>query len=153
MQPTLWLILTKSNTFSSNRSSNLTFNRSGLKTVHPESKVSPSDSTRATEVAIASALILDRRMSSLGSVDCSLMRNSSKTDDVLQPSIKSMTAWRNQSLKVALYILVRELTPSLSRPPKSRFPVLFTELFNGKISGMILTDLVKSPYRKKVCSI
>jgi hypothetical protein len=56
--------------------------------------------------------------------------------------MKSMTAWENQSLKVDVYILKRtlrscecriiclpthlasELTPSLSKPPKSRFPVL-----------------------------
>jgi len=133
--------LTNNSTFSSNLSPILVFSSSGANNVQPESSRSPSGSTREIDVAIASARILDRRIRSRGSVDCRFNRNSENTEIVLLPSMKSMTAWENQSLNVDVYILqggvtipivevitalylARELTPSLSIPLKSRLPVL-----------------------------
>ena len=96
---------TSNRTFSSNLKPILVLSSSGANSVQPDSKRSPSGSTLDTEVAIASARILDKRIRAQGSVDWSLRRNSEKTVVVRFPSIKSMTAWENQSLNVDVYIL------------------------------------------------
>jgi hypothetical protein len=97
--------VTKRRTFSSNLSPNFIPNDSGANIVHPPRSRSPSERTRSTEVAIASARIFERRIKSPGSLDCNFRRNSEKTESVRFPNIKSITAWQNQSLKVAEYIL------------------------------------------------
>ena len=141
-RPHCTITRTNSSTFSSNLSPTLVLSSSGAKRVHPDKRRSPSGSTRETHVAMASARIFEIRMRSLGSVDCSLSRNSENTDVVRFPSMKSMTAWLNQSANVEVYILreheptgpvtagcvmahrASEFTPSLSIPARSRFPVL-----------------------------
>lgn len=96
---------TNSRTFSSKCPPIFEFNCSGANSVQPHKNRSPSLSTRETDVEIASARIFDSRISSRGSVDWSFKRNSEKTESVRYPSMKSMTAWQNQSLNVEVYIL------------------------------------------------
>lgn len=100
-----FLLLTRSRTFSSNLSDTFTFISDGANSVQPESSLSPSDITLDTQSAMASARILEIRIRSLGSLDCNLSRNSEKTEIVRLPSMKSMTAWPNQSANVEAYIL------------------------------------------------
>lgn len=83
----------------------MTFISDGANNVQPDNSRSPSESTRETQSAIASARIFDIRMRSLGSLDCNFRRNSEKTVIVRLPSMKSITAWPNQSANVEVYIL------------------------------------------------
>jgi len=90
--PSIRKSLTNNKTFSSNFMPTFVLISSGENNVHPDNSWSPSSKTRDAQVAIASARILERRIRSRGSVDLSLFKNSEKTDIVLLPSIKSMTA-------------------------------------------------------------
>lgn len=98
-------ILTSKRTFSSNLRLIFVFGSSGANSVQPDSNLSPSGRTRATEVAIASVRIFESRIRSLGSEDWSFRRNSENTEIARFPNMKSITAWQNQSLKVDVYIL------------------------------------------------
>ena len=91
---------TSKRTFSSNLSLSLVLRSTGENNVQPPICFSPSDNTRNEHVSIAAARIFVIRMSSRGSVEDNLRRNSENTDNVRFPKKKSMTACENQSLKV-----------------------------------------------------